>query len=474
MSAAAVLSPKRTFTAARCAELLHFALDRTDAEREVDPGAIAGTIQELDRAMNRLASVRLALVAQADRAEVAAESGQSGTDAWLATSSRVGGAQAAGQVGLARALDEELSVTRAALEEGSLSPDHAGVIATATKDLPDGLTRRERERIEWSLVQKAQRVDPSRLRRAARRALEAARRVAREVDAHEDRVLRSEEERALERSRLTLHDNGDGTVTGRFTVPVLAGSVLRKVIEQMVAPRRQWGPGAGPGEGAVRGGEHMMTARTGEGRGVDGGGAEAIDWAHRRGLALTQLLEHLDTDHLHGKAAATVVVTIDEARLRENLGAAHLDTGQDISASEARRLACSAGILPLVLDGESIPLDYGRTQRFFQESQRVALAVRYDTCAAQGCDRPYAWSELHHEDPWATGGQTNLDLAVPLCGFHHRRAHDPAYDCTVRTDGVGIKVVGFRRRDRRHAGDHALGSPERGDPERGDPQRDQS
>lgn len=59
MSAAAVLSPKRTFTAARCAELLHFALDRTDAEREVQRGAIAGTIQELDRAMDRLASVRL-------------------------------------------------------------------------------------------------------------------------------------------------------------------------------------------------------------------------------------------------------------------------------------------------------------------------------------------------------------------------------------------------------------------------------
>ena len=176
------------------------------------------------------------------------------------------------------------------------------------------------------------------------------------------------------------------------------------------------------------------------------GGVRDIDWAQRYGAAFVELLEHLPTDRLSGKVAATVVVTIDHDRLRESLGAAHLDTGHDLSASETRRVACSAGLLPAVLGGSSLPLDLGRSHRFFTEAQRVALATTYDECAAEGCDRPYAWSELHHEDPWSRGGATNLDLAVPLCRFHHRRAHDPTYAHVVSTDGSRRKSVTFRRR----------------------------
>ena len=144
--------------------------------------------------------------------------------------------------------------------------------------------------------------------------------------------------------------------------------------------------------------------------------------------------------------AATVVVTIDHDRLRDGLGAAHLDTGQDLSVGETRRLACSAGILPAVLGGSSLPLDLGRTHRFFSEAQRVALATMYDECAAEGCGRPYAWSELHHEDPWAGGGRTDLDLAVPLCRFHHQRMHDPRFGAEVRRGRSGLKSVVLRRR----------------------------
>ncbi|NYG06459.1 hypothetical protein BJ986_000946 [Phycicoccus badiiscoriae] len=118
-----------------------------------------------------------------------------------------------------------------------------------------------------------------------------------------------------------------------------------------------------------------------------------------------------------------------------------------MSASEARRLACNAGLVPAVLDGASLPLDLGRAERFFTEAQRVALATRYDACAAFGCDRPYAWCELHHEDPWHRGGKTDLALAVPLCGHHHRRAHDPIYHHRVITDAATArKTVAFVQR----------------------------
>jgi hypothetical protein len=147
------------------------------------------------------------------------------------------------------------------------------------------------------------------------------------------------------------------------------------------------------------------------------------------------LLEHLPTDRLHGKVAATVVVNIDAQQLRQDLRAAHLDIDEEISAAEARRLACGAGILPAILGGPSQPLDLGRTQRFFTEAQRVALATRHTTCLADACDRPFAWTELHHRDPWSQGGQTDLGNAEPLCGFHHRLIHDPAYLHRRRADG---------------------------------------
>jgi hypothetical protein len=166
------------------------------------------------------------------------------------------------------------------------------------------------------------------------------------------------------------------------------------------------------------------------------------DWAHERGLAFVELLEHLPTDHLHSNVAASVVVTLDLEALLGGLRAAGCDTGEQITAGDARRLASSAGLVPTVLDGASVPLDLGRTRRLFSNGQRVALGMRRSSCVAEGCERPFAWCELHHRDPWHRGGRTDLAHADPLCSFHHHRIHDPGYDHTRLPDGS----VRFNRR----------------------------
>ena len=169
------------------------------------------------------------------------------------------------------------------------------------------------------------------------------------VDAHENELVRSEEQAARDKCSLTLHDNGDGTTTGHFTVPALAASILAKVIDAMTAPRRM--------------------------REVSRQPDRSFDWRHRRGLAFAELLEHLPTDHLHNKTAATVIVTIDHTVLAGALKAAHLDTGETLSAGEARRLACNAAILPAVLGTKSVALDLGRVDRLFSEPQRLATGL---------------------------------------------------------------------------------------------------
>ena len=443
--AIAPLHPSPPLAAVDGVRQVHAVLDRCAGVGDLSGYAASSLIGELERAVTRLQALKLSLVTVVDKADLAAESGMTGTGAWLAARSRTDGASAAKEVRLAAALDEGLAATRAALGEGELSTEHAHVIAHTARQLPAGLDATERAAIERSLVAVARRVDPAALRKQARRALAATRDRA-EVDAHEDAVLRTEEELALAATKLTLHDNQDGTISGHFTVPTLAGQILKKVIQQIASPRRfaQRAATDISARAARDGGDlsaAQVTAAT-----WDAFRAEDLDWSQKYGRAFVELLEHLPTDHLSGKVNATILVTLDHAHLQASLGVAHLDTGHDVSASEARRLACGAGIVPAVLGGRSQVLDLGRSQRFFTEAQRVALALTYDTCAADDCDRPYAWTEHHHQDPWATGGSTDLDNAVPLCGYHHQRIHDPGYHHRITRDGPHRTRVTYVRR----------------------------
>lgn len=424
---------------------VHRALDELAVEPNVtDPATL---ITEVDRAVARLQAVRLDLLTVADRAGVAQESGASGTAAWLASATRADTTSASRDVKLATELADSLPVTHDALAQGQVSTEHARVIATATGQLPTTLSGAERATIESALVERAKVVDPRALRKAARRALELAGRTAAEADAHEDAMVRSEEDRALERARLTWHDNRDGTMSGQFTVPLLAGHLLVKVIQQLASPRRfaQRAAQAAREDSSARG-ESLSVAGTRE-RVWDAFRTNPDEWPHRYGTAFVELLEHLPTDRLSGKVNATMLVTLEADTLRDQARAVvcSTDTGGVLSAGNARRLACNAGLVPLVLGGASHPLDLGRTARFFTEHQRTALATRYDACAGEGCDRPYAWTELHHQQPWSRGGPTNLDQAVPLCGHHHRLIHHAGYRHRIDTGPRGVKTVTFHR-----------------------------
>ena len=161
----------------------------------------------------------------------------------------------------------------------------------------------------------------------------------------------------------------------------------------------------------------------------------APNWSERLGMALLELIEHLPTGGFGASNTAGVLVTIGLEQLISGIGAAGLDTGTRISARDARRLACNAGIIPAVLGGASQPLDLGRTRRLHSATQRKALALTHDSCAISTCDRPFAWCEIHHLHPWSQGGRTDLATALPLCGHHHRRAHDTHFDLRRHSHG---------------------------------------
>ena len=153
--------------------------------------------------------------------------------------------------------------------------------------------------------------------------------------------------------------------------------------------------------------------------------------AQRRLDALVSIArESLARDH--GRLAGTSVtmnVTMTLEGLLSGIGAAYIDgIDEPISAATARRLACDAQIIPIVLGGDSEPLDLGHSQRLFSEPQRRALALRDVGCVWQNCTAPPGWCEVAHLTAWSIGGPTDLRNAALMCPFHHRRFDHDGWD----------------------------------------------
>jgi hypothetical protein len=308
--------------------------------------------------------------------------------------------------------------TRDALAAGDLHTDQARVIVRWVDDLPDSVPADKVTEAEAFLLEQARHHDAKELNRLGKRLFEVI--APDEADAREAALLAKEEEAAAKASWLTMRDDGRGKTHGEFTIPTFHGAALRKILIAMMAAKHQ-------------------TATKGA-----GAAAERRPTPEAMGQAFCEFIERYPVDRLPktGGISATMVVLIDlDVLLGKLEKACVLDTGERISPGMARRLACEAGIIPVVLGGDSQPLDVGRKRRYFTEAQRIAMLVRDRGCRAGGCDRTTGL-HAHHKTRWADGGHTNLKDGVLLCHWHHNRAHDPNCTTTYHPNGD----VTFHRR----------------------------
>jgi hypothetical protein len=88
---------------------------------------------------------------------------------------------------------------------------------------------------------------------------------------------------------------------------------------------------------------------------------------------------------------------------------------------------CDAKIVPVVLGGDSQPLDVGREKRTATLAQRKAVAARDGGCAHPGCNRPAHRCQIHHVRSWLDGGGTDIDNLVMLCRGHHVMVHQSGW-----------------------------------------------
>jgi hypothetical protein len=108
--------------------------------------------------------------------------------------------------------------------------------------------------------------------------------------------------------------------------------------------------------------------------------------------------------------------------------------GAALGALATDVLACDS-VVQRVLTAGSRVIDLGRSVRSTPNYLRRAVIVRDRHCRAPGCTRPARWCDVHHVDPWVTGGRTDLDRLVLLCSFHHHQFHKPGWECELGGDG---------------------------------------
>ncbi len=149
-------------------------------------------------------------------------------------------------------------------------------------------------------------------------------------------------------------------------------------------------------------------------------------WAYAR-LAAVAFMNVVNGRRSSRPAPSEVLVLIDDETL---ISGVHQDTvteysnGIPMPAKTARRHACLADIIPIVLDEDGQPLDVGFGKRQATRAQRNALRAMYRTCAVGGCEHSFERCGFHHLLPWDNRGPTDLANLVPICSFHHHRAHE--------------------------------------------------
>lgn len=398
----------------RCVSAIGAALDdAAGSQATYLPGSVRRhVLVELSRQISRLEGLRAAVVSASG--DIAEEDAARSAGLWLSRAGRLDRSEGRRIQRLADALDQRYAVVSAALVAGDVSRAQAEVIVGALDALPSDLDTSLRRRAEAHLVEQAADFGPRELRILGQRVLEViAPDVAEEI---ERKAIEAGERRARRRMRVTTRDLGDGLVRITADLPALHADLLLTQLHAYASPRR----------------DHLAGADR-----RDPSTGERVPYSLLLAQGFCSLLERLPREAatMHGGSAATVVVTIDHDKLTSQLATAGLSTGTRISAGEARRLACNAGIIPMVLGGASRPLDVGRKKRFHDSAMRLAMKLRDRTCRAEGCDIPADWCEAHHLTPWSKGGGTSVDEGVFLCGFHHHRAHDARYDMTRLANG---------------------------------------
>ncbi len=385
--------------------------------RAVDPRSLSAAerrdrLRSLRQAVTALEVAFDATVAASDACgDAQVLDGARSTTAWLRHLLNMTGADAGGHVGTARATyhaDAPLQPVAEAAANGSIGYDQVRIISASLRDIPAHL----HEQAVELLLDLAPQVDARRLRQAAR---------------HLRYVLdpdrgRGDFERQLTARRASLTPLLDGMYRLEVLAEAEGGALLQAVLD------------------ATGGPVSSDDSRTPAQRRYDALIDAVQRSAQQPGLPVSGGLR----PQILVSCTPESFVPIHDAPQSgpdavSSWRPALLPDGTPLPDPAFTRILCDSAVVTVVQERSGRVLDVGRTQRLFTPTQRKALWARDRGCRFPGCRAP--WTHAHHIHPWHAGGHTDLANGLLLCGFHHRAAHDDAWQITVGPSGADGAVT---------------------------------
>jgi hypothetical protein len=323
----------------------------------------------------------LVMVAEMDRREIPQTEHGLSTSGWLMHFCRMAATEAPGTVKTARALELMPEVAEKAVS-GDITPNGVRLLAQARDKHPDEFFDHENVFADIATY-----LDPRELRQA--------------VSLWEQQVdyptALEDTGSARERRRFYFHQSYEGMWSTAGDIDPESGHVISTALHSLTDPAN-----------FDRDDNRSMPQRNAD--------------------ALTDIcrfwLDHSDDTSISGGERPHITVTVPYDILTGNERRLGEIDGNAVNAEAIRRLACDAGIVRIVTDGESQPLDVGRRARTVTPAMRRALELRDAGCTWAGCTAPASWCDAHHIIHWVDGGVTALINLILLCRKHHTAVHN--------------------------------------------------
>jgi hypothetical protein len=132
----------------------------------------------------------------------------------------------------------------------------------------------------------------------------------------------------------------------------------------------------------------------------------------------------------------TVIVSTTLEELDSGAGHGVTGGGSLLPMRDLIRLASQAHHYLTVFDDHTgVPLALARAKRLASPGQRIVLHARDRGCTRPGCTVPGYWCEANHDDPWSTGGHTDVTTMSLTCGPDNRLLHETGWTVRKRKDG---------------------------------------
>jgi hypothetical protein len=296
-------------------------------------------------------------------------------------------------------LPPALPATAQVWRDGLLDPQHLRVIQTFVRDLPADTPGDTVESAERFLAKQATELRPDQLEKVANRCA---------VLINPDGKF-SDVDRARQRGFTWSAQRSDGMSVGKL----VASPELRANLDAWLA--RFAAPGmCNPDD------ESPCVA----GEPEDLAGTDTRSHAQRQHDAINVLVRGQLGDPklgVHNGLPVTVVVSTTLQELSSATGQAVTGGGTLLPMRDLIRMASRAYHYLAVFDEhENRPLYLGRARRIASADQRLVLYAKDRGCTAPGCDVPGYWTEVHHNDDWARGGQTDIDRLTLACKPDHK------------------------------------------------------